>query len=283
MTNILEGKTLAKKIKSDVQRAVRELNTAPTLAAIIIGEDPASKIYVAHKQKACDETGIQSKLYTLPSSVKEEEVIALLDALNKDPTISGILLQQPLPSHLPKDKLIQFISPDKDVDGFHPLNMGKLLTQDNTGFVPCTPLGIIELMKYYHISTSHKNVVIVGRSQIVGRPLAALLMQSKSHGNATVTVTHSKTKDLKMVTSRADILISAIGKPQLISPEYIKDKAIVIDVGINRMPNNKLVGDVDFDKVKEKASMITQVPGGIGPLTVACLMKNTLKAYSHQK
>ena len=279
MTTILEGKTLAKKIKESVRRSVVSLSTPPTLAAILVGNDPASSIYVGHKQKACKEVGINSKLYTLSEKVPEGELLGLLDFLNKSPSVHGILLQQPLPPHLSKNKLIQSISPEKDVDGFHPLNMGKLLTHDPSGFIPCTPLGILELMKYYQISCTGKEVVIVGRSNIVGKPMAALLMQADSPGNATVTIAHSKSIGLESITQKADILISAIGKPHIITPEYIKKGAIVIDVGINRLASNKLVGDVLFDKVKEKCSMITQVPGGIGPLTVACLMKNTLKAY----
>lgn len=275
MTQLINGKQISQEIKEDLKAEVTELKVAGKeicLAVVQVGEDPASSVYVNNKKKACAYIGIRSEAYELPESTTEEELLKLVERLNSDPAVSGILVQLPLPAHMDEDKVIRTISPDKDVDGFHPVSMGKMWIGEK-GFCSCTPAGIIELLKRSDISVDGKECVIVGRSNIVGKPLAALLLRE----NATVTVAHSHTKDLKEITKRADILIVAVGKRQMIDDTYIKDGAVVIDVGMHRNDQNKLCGDVDFEKVKEKASAITPVPGGVGPMTIAMLMNNCVE------
>lgn len=275
MTQLINGKQISQEIKEELKAEVTELKVAGKeicLAVVQVGEDPASSVYVNNKKKACAYVGIRSEAYELPESTTEEELLKLVERLNSDPAVSGILVQLPLPAHMDEDKVIRTISPDKDVDGFHPVSMGKMWIGEK-GFCSCTPAGIIELLKRSDISVDGKECVIVGRSNIVGKPLAALLLRE----NATVTVAHSHTKDLKEITKRADILIVAVGKRQMIDDTYIKDGAVVIDVGMHRNDQNKLCGDVDFEKVKEKASAITPVPGGVGPMTIAMLMNNCVE------
>ena len=277
MSIIIDGT----KIAQDIRRSVREETLAftektgvvPGLAVVLAGDDPASKVYVGRKAKACAEAGFLSREYKLPADVGEAELLALIRDLNNDPQIHGILVQLPLPKHIATDKIIAAIDPSKDVDGFHPANVGRLVTGSPL-FVPCTPRGIMELLARTGISLSGKDAVVVGRSNIVGKPMAFLLLAQ----NATVTMCHSKTKDLSAVTSRADVLIAAIGKPRMITADMVKEGAVVIDVGVNRLENGKLAGDVAFDEVAPKTSAITPVPGGVGPMTIAMLMKNTLDA-----
>lgn len=271
---IIDGKALAKQKRAEMTQIVQELKAmgvTPGLAVVLVGEDPASEIYVRNKHKACEEVGIYSRVIKLPEDTKEEDLLKLIDELNQDNALDGILVQLPLPKQINPDKVIERILPNKDVDGFHPVNAGKLLT-GQTGFVSCTPLGILELIKSTGIDISGKEAVVIGRSNIVGKPVAHLLLQE----NATVTICHSKTKNLKEVCQRADILVAAVGKPQLITADYVKEGAVVIDVGINRLSDGKLVGDVAFETVKEKASYITPVPGGVGPMTITMLLSNTL-------
>lgn len=275
MTQLINGKQISQEIKEELKAEVTELKVAGKeicLAVVQVGEDPASSVYVNNKKKACAYIGIRSEAYELPESTTEEELLKLVERLNSNPAVSGILVQLPLPAHMDEDKVIRTISPDKDVDGFHPVSMGKMWIGEK-GFCSCTPAGIVELLKRSDISVDGKECVIVGRSNIVGKPLAALLLRE----NATVTVAHSHTKDLKEITKRADILIVAVGKRQMIDDTYIKDGAVVIDVGMHRNDQNKLCGDVDFEKVKEKASAITPVPGGVGPMTIAMLMNNCVE------
>jgi len=277
MSIIIDGT----KIAQDIRRSVREETLAftektgvvPGLAVVLAGDDPASKVYVGRKAKACAEAGFLSREYKLSADVGEAELLALIRDLNNDPQIHGILVQLPLPKHIATDKIIAAIDPSKDVDGFHPANVGRLVTGSPL-FVPCTPRGIMELLARSGISLSGKDAVVVGRSNIVGKPMAFLLLAQ----NATVTMCHSKTKDLSAVTSRADVLIAAIGKPRMITADMVKEGAVVIDVGVNRLESGKLAGDVAFDEVAPKTSAITPVPGGVGPMTIAMLMKNTLDA-----
>lgn len=278
--NIINGKKIALEIQAEIANAVLHLHTRkPGLAFILVGDNPASQTYVRAKKKACAQIGITSTLIELPSTTTQEELLAHIQALNCDPHIDGILIQLPLPLHI-NDRMVMFaIDPNKDVDGFHPLNIGKLLLGDDSGFLPCTPNGIKELLKRYHITTKGKHIVIVGRSNIVGKPLAAILMQKKPNCNATVTIAHSESENLSEITKSADILIAAIGQPRFIRKEMVREGAIVIDVGINRLNDGMLVGDVDFEKVAPYTSWITPVPGGVGPMTIAMLMKNTLLSY----
>ena len=277
MSIIIDGT----KIAQDIRRSVREETLAftektgvvPGLAVVLAGDDPASKVYVGRKAKACAEAGFLSREYKLPADVGEAELLALIRDLNNDPQIHGILVQLPLPKHIATDKIIAAIDPSKDVDGFHPANVGRLVTGSPL-FVPCTPRGIMELIARTGISLSGKDAVVIGRSNIVGKPMALLLLAQ----NATVTMCHSKTKDLPAVARRADVLIAAIGKPRMITADMVKEGAAVIDVGVNRLENGKLAGDVAFDEVAPKTSAITPVPGGVGPMTIAMLMKNTLDA-----
>lgn len=245
----------------------------PGLAVIIVGDDPASKVYVNNKKKACAEIGIYSEEYALPAETTQDELLALIDKLNNKDDISGILVQLPVPKHIDEETIINAISPKKDVDAFHPVNVGKIMV-GNYDFVPCTPAGVMELIKESGIDVAGKECVIVGRSNIVGKPQAMLLL----HANGTVTICHSKTKNLKEVTKRADILVAAVGIPEMITGDMIKEGAVVIDVGINRIAPKKLVGDVHFESVEKVAGAITPVPGGVGPMTIAMLMRNTLKA-----
>ena len=277
MSIIIDGT----KIAQDIRRSVREETLAftektgvvPGLAVVLAGDDPASKVYVGRKAKACAEAGFLSREYKLPADVGEAELLALIRDLNNDPQIHGILVQLPLPKHIAADKIIAAIDPNKDVDGFHPANVGRLVTGSPL-FVPCTPRGIMELIARTGISLSGKDAVVIGRSNIVGKPMALLLLAQ----NATVTMCHSKTKDLPAVARRADVLIAAIGKPRMITADMVKEGAVVIDVGVNRLENGKLAGDVAFDEVAPKTSAITPVPGGVGPMTIAMLMRNTLDA-----
>jgi len=277
MSIIIDGT----KIAQDIRRSVREETLAftektgvvPGLAVVLAGDDPASKVYVGRKAKACAEAGFLSREYKLPADVGEAELLALIRDLNNDRQIHGILVQLPLPKHIAADKIIAAIDPNKDVDGFHPANVGRLVTGSPL-FVPCTPRGIMELIARTGISLSGKDAVVIGRSNIVGKPMALLLLAQ----NATVTMCHSKTKDLPVVARRADVLIAAIGKPRMITADMVKEGAVVIDVGVNRLENGKLAGDVAFDEVAPKASAITPVPGGVGPMTIAMLMRNTLDA-----
>jgi len=277
MSIIIDGT----KIAQDIRRSVREETLAftektgvvPGLAVVLAGDDPASKVYVGRKAKACAEAGFLSREYKLPADVGEAELLALIRDLNNDPQIHGILVQLPLPKHIATDKIIAAIDPSKDVDGFHPANVGRLVTGSPL-FVPCTPRGIMELIARTGISLSGKDAVVIGRSNIVGKPMAFLLLAQ----NATVTMCHSKTRDLPAAARRADVLIAAIGKPRMITADMVKEGAAVIDVGVNRLENGKLAGDVAFDEVAPKTSAITPVPGGVGPMTIAMLMKNTLDA-----
>ena len=276
MTKILSGKEVSERIKEKLKGEVSELKgqgVFPNLAVIIVGDDSASRIYVENKKKACEQLGIRSEEYALPSNTTEAELIEIIEKLNKDETVSGILVQLPVPEHISEKRVIETINPAKDVDAFHPVNVGKIMT-GGYDFVPCTPAGIMELIKESGISPKGKECVVVGRSNIVGKPMAMLLL----HENGTVTICHSRTKDLSKKTKNADILVVAVGKPDFITADMVKEGAVVIDVGINRMADKKLVGDVDFEGVKDVASAITPVPGGVGPMTVAMLMKNTVKA-----
>lgn len=280
MSQIIDGKELAKNIRLKLKDEVTELKNAdikPKLAVIMVGDDKASKVYVRNKSKACEEVGIKYEEYILPASTKMEELLELIEKLNNDVTIHGILVQSPLPEGLDANVAFRTISPKKDVDGFNPINVGKLsLNQDC--FVSCTPFGIIKILEAYNIPIEGAHAVIIGRSNIVGKPLAKCLLNK----NATVTVCHSKTKNLKEITKQADILIAAIGKPKFVTEDMVKEGAAVIDVGINRMDDGKLLGDTDFENIKEKVSYITPVPGGVGPMTIAMLMHNVVKAAKQQ-
>lgn len=276
MAEIIDGKKISAQIKEEVKAAAAELakkRIFVTLAVIQVGADPASSVYVGNKKKACEYVGFRSLSYELPEETTQEELLSLIEELNGRADVNGILVQLPLPEQISEEKVIQTISPDKDVDGFHVQNVGRL-NVGTKGFVSCTPAGIIELLKRTGISIEGKECVVVGRSNIVGKPMAALLLRE----NGTVTVCHSRTKNLAEITGRADILIAALGKPKFITGEYVKDGAVVIDVGIHRQENGKLCGDVDFDSVEEKASYITPVPGGVGPMTIAMLMVNCLQS-----
>lgn len=280
MSQIINGKELAKNIRLKLKDEVAELKNAdinPKLAVIMVGDDKASKVYVKNKSKACEEVGIQYEEHILPSNTKMEELLGLIEKLNNDETIHGILVQSPLPEGLDANIAFRTISPKKDVDGFNPINVGKLsLNQDC--FVSCTPYGIIKMLEAYNIEIQGAHAVIIGRSNIVGKPLAQCLLNK----NATVTICHSKTKNLKEITKQADILIAAIGKPKFVTEDMVKERSTVIDVGINRMDDGKLVGDTDFENIKDKVSYITPVPGGVGPMTIAMLMHNVVKSSKQQ-
>ncbi len=278
MPRLIDGKAISTAIKNELKKEVADNNIKATLAVIQVGNDPASSVYVGNKKKACEYIGIGSASYELPEETSEEELLKLIDELNADDSINGILVQLPVPKHIDDKKIIERISPLKDVDGFHPESVGNLCI-GRDGFVSCTPAGIIELLKRSDITIEGKECVVIGRSNIVGKPMALLLIAN----NGTVTVCHSKTKDLKTVCKRADILVVAVGKPKMINSEYVKEGAVVIDVGIHRMENGKLCGDVDFDDVKDIVSAITPVPGGVGPMTIAMLMVNCVKAAKRVK
>ena len=280
MAVIIDGKELAKKIRANLKIECEELkkrNINSKLAVIMVGEDPASKVYVRNKSKACEDVGIKYEEYLLDSKITQKELIELIEKLNNDKTINGILLQSPIPSNLDINEAFRTISPEKDVDGFNPVNVGKLVLNQDT-FVSCTPYGIMKMFEEYNIDLTGKNVVILGRSNIVGKPLIHCCLNK----NATVTSCHSKTQNLAQKAKEADILISAIGKANFVTADMVKDGAVVIDVGINRLDNGKITGDVDFENVKEKASYITPVPGGVGPMTIAMLMNNVIKATKRQ-
>ncbi len=270
---VIDGKSIALKIEEDISVEVSKLDRKPGLAVILVGDDPASRVYVNSKEKMCDRLGIRSFMYRLPKDTSESELLKLIDELNKNDEVNGILLQHPVPSHIDEKKAFDAISPDKDVDGFSVINRGRLATGEDS-FVACTPLGVVEILKHENIEISGKHCVIVGRSNIVGKPLYELMLRE----NATVTVCHSKTKNIEDICKTADILIVAVGKPCFITEDMVKEGAVVVDVGINRV-DGKLVGDVDFENVVNKASAITPVPGGVGPMTIAMLMKNVMKAY----
>ena len=280
MAIIIDGKELAKKIRANLKIECEELkkrNINSKLAVIMVGEDPASKVYVRNKSKACEDVGIKYEEYLLDSKITQKELIELIEKLNNDKTINGILLQSPIPSNLDVNEAFRTISPQKDVDGFNPVNVGKLVLNQDT-FVSCTPYGIMKMFEEYDIDLTGKNVVILGRSNIVGKPLIHCCLNK----NATVTSCHSKTQNIAQKAKEADVLISAIGKANFVTADMVKDGAVVIDVGINRLDNGKITGDVDFESVKEKASYITPVPGGVGPMTIAMLMNNVIKATRRQ-
>ena len=284
----LDGKAVSAHFKSEMALEVKKMKEegqrAPHLAAILVGEDGGSKTYIEAKDRACKEVGFDSTILRFPDTISEEELLSEVDRINQDDNIDGLIVQLPLPSHIDENKVTQKILPQKDVDGFHDINMGKLAKGDHSGYISATPLGITMLLKYYNIDTSGKNAVVIGRSNIVGRPMSILLSESSITGNATVTLCHSRTKNLEEICSRADIIVAAIGKPFFVKENMVKEGAIVIDVGTTRLEDStrergwRLAGDVDYTSVKDKASMITPVPGGVGPMTITGLLFNTLKA-----
>ncbi len=277
---LLDGKSLAEKIKEELKKEVEEYIQKgmrnPALAVILVGDNPASKVYVKNKRNACEQVGINSLCFQLPENTTQVELLELIGKLNGDDNIDGILVQLPLPRHIDTQSIIEAINPKKDVDGFHPENVGKLATGMQDAVLPCTPFGIKLLLKHYHIETFKKDVVVVGASNIVGKPMALLLLRNEE---STVTVCHKNTKDLKSHTINAEILIVAVGKPKLITADMVKNGVVVVDVGINRTEDGKLVGDTDFENLKDKVSAITPVPGGVGPMTVASLLINTINLY----
>ena len=280
MAILMNGKELAKKIRENLKiecEELREKGIKSNLAVIMVGENEASKIYVRNKSRACDEVGIKYEEYLLDVQTTQKGLITLIEKLNQDETINGILLQSPIPDNLDINEAFRTISPEKDVDGFHPVNVGKLVLNQDT-YVSCTPYGIMKIFEEYNIDLCGKNVVILGRSNIVGKPLIHCCLNK----NATVTTCHSKTKNLKEISKNADILISAIGKSNFVTADMVKENAVVIDVGINRLENGKITGDVDFENVKDKVDYITPVPGGVGPMTIAMLMNNVIKSTKRQ-
>lgn len=281
MAQIIDGKAVSVSVKQEVAsecaKIFAEKAIKPGLAVIIVGDDPASRVYVNNKKKACELVGFISREYALPAETTQEELLDLVNTLNNDSEINGILCQLPLPKHLDEKAVIEAISPQKDVDAFHAVNVGKIMIGD-FDFLPCTPAGVMELLAYYNIDITGKECVVLGRSNIVGKPMSMLLL----HKNGTVTVCHSRTKNLAEVCKRADILVAAVGIPKFVKADMVKEGAVVIDVGINRDENGKLCGDVDFTEVESLASYITPVPGGVGPMTIAMLMKNTLTAFKLQ-
>lgn len=280
MGTLIDGKTVSAAVKESVRLEVEQLKregVEACLAVIIVGSDPASRVYVNNKKKACELTGIRSEEYALPEETTQQELLSLIDRLNADEKVNGILCQLPLPKHIDENTVIERIDPKKDVDMFSCVNVGKMWVGDGV-FLPCTPAGVMELLSYYNIDLCGKNCVVVGRSNIVGKPMACLLLEK----NATVTICHSRTKNLAEICRSADVIVAAVGKAKFITADMVKDGAVVVDVGINRNENGKLCGDVDFENVKEKASYITPVPGGCGPMTIAMLMKNTVAAVKLQ-
>ena len=277
MAEIIDGKKVSNHVRGEIAEGVLKLKNSsgvtPGLAAVLVGEDPASEIYVRNKRKACEKAGMYSEEHKLPAGTTEEELLSLVDNLNNDPNIHGILVQLPLPDHINETNVLRSVTPEKDVDGFHPYNVG-LLVEGNPRFISCTPHGIIKMLEFYGIGIEGKRAVVVGRSNIVGKPVSMLLL----HRHATVTICHSRTRPLEEVTRSADILVAAIGRAKFITGDMVKQGAVVIDVGINRNDEGKLVGDVDFDAVREKASYITPVPGGVGPMTISMLLWNTLES-----
>jgi len=286
--NLIDGKKIAAEIRIELKEKIEELIKAgkniPGLVAIIVGDDPASQIYVASKGKACEEIGMRTKTEKLSVDISEDELIDLINSYNLNKDYHGILVQLPLPKHINEDRVIETISPKKDVDGFHPVSVGNLVIGKDT-FASCTPAGIQELLKRYSIETKGKHVVVVGRSNIVGKPIANIMLQKADGANSIVTVCHSAAKDISYYTKQADILIAAIGKPEMIKADMVKDGVVVVDVGINRIEDSskpkgyRIVGDVDFENVSKKCSYITPVPGGVGPMTIAMLLSNTYKAF----
>ena len=277
---IIDGKQLAKKTREKLRYEVEDLKKEgiqPKLAVIMVGDNSASQIYVRNKSKACNDVGIEFEEYLLPGTTKQEELLDLIEKLNNNKEINGILLQSPIPDGLDINEAFRKISPEKDVDGFHPVNVGKLVLGQDT-FVSCTPYGVMKMFEEYNIDLEGKNAVVIGRSNIVGKPMSQCLLNK----NATVTICHSRTRNLPEITKNADILVSAIGKPEFVTADMVKDGAVVIDVGINRTAEGKLKGDVDFENVSKKASYITPVPGGVGPMTIAMLMNNVVKASKNQ-
>ncbi len=273
MAKLIDGNAVSQKVKEEVRAEIEREGLEVGLAVVIVGNNQASRVYVNNKKKACEVCGIKSYEYALPEETPESELLGLVDTLNADPKVNGILVQLPLPKQINEEKIIARISPEKDVDAFHAVNVGKIMI-GNYSFLPCTPAGVMELIHSTGTDVSGKECVVIGRSNIVGKPMAMLLL----HENATVTICHSRTKDLAAVCRRADILVSAVGKADFVTADMVKDGAVVIDVGMNRNAENKLCGDVKFDEVEPKASYITPVPGGVGPMTIAMLMKNTLMA-----
>lgn len=281
MSTILDGKLLAQKIREKLKKDVDKLKASgiiPKLAVIMVGDNPSSKIYVKNKSKACNEVGIAFEEFLLDETIKMEELLNLINNLNERKDIHGILLQSPIPKNLDIDLAFRTISPNKDVDGFHPINVGNLCL-NKPKFISCTPLGVMKILEEYNIEIEGKHAVIIGRSNIVGKPMAQCLLNK----NATITICHSKTKNLKDITKTADILVCAIGSPKFVKKDMVKKDVVVIDVGINRLDNGKIVGDVDFDEVSKKASYITKVPGGVGPMTIAMLLNNVVKATTESK
>lgn len=277
---LISGKEVSQKVKDEIKsqtKLLKDKGISVKLAVVIVGDDPASHIYVKNKKKACEYVGFESLEYALDENTSEEELLELIDKLNKDKTVNGILCQLPLPKHIDEKKIIDSISPLKDVDAFHPVNVGKIMIGDYE-FLPCTPAGIMRLIESTSYDVSGKDCVIIGRSNIVGKPMAMLML----HKNATVTICHSRTKNIEEKIKNADIVIAAVGIPKFVKGDMVKEGALVIDVGINRMSDGKLCGDVDFDEVSKKASFITPVPGGVGPMTISMLMQNTLKAAKLQ-
>lgn len=278
---LMDGKALSQKIKNSIKEStaklIEEKNIIPGLAVVIVGDDPASRAYVAMKAKACKEVGFYSIVHEMPNTITQEEIIETIKMMNRNPHIDGILVQLPLPKHIDTTKILEVIEPVKDVDGFHAYNVGRLVTGLDS-FVACTPLGVMEIFKEYAIQLQGKDVCVVGASNIVGKPMASLMLNA----NATLTITHIFTKDLASHTSKADIVIVGVGVPKLIKAEMIKEGAIVIDIGINRLEDGSLVGDVDFENVSKKCSLITPVPGGVGPMTIAMLLSNTLKSAQNR-
>ena len=281
MAKIIDGKAISAAIKDELKEQValyKEQGIEITLAVVKVGNDPASAVYVRNKEKACEYVGITSRTLALPEETTEEELLKVVDDLNNDSAVKGILVQLPLPKHIDESKILLAIDNKKDVDGFHPVNVGKMVIGEDT-FLPCTPAGIIEMLKRSDIEIAGKECVVIGRSNIVGKPMSMLMLKE----NATVTITHSRTKDLKEVTKRADILIAAIGKAKFVTADYVKEGAVVIDVGMDRDENGKLCGDVDFASVEQRASAITPVPGGVGPMTVTMLLVNCLRSVELSK
>lgn len=278
---IIDGKKVSAQVKQEVKNETellkKEYSITPGLAVVIVGDDPASRVYVNNKKKACELVGFHSEEYALPVETTQEELLSLVKKLNEKKDINGILVQLPLPKHLDDKAVIEAINPLKDVDAFHAVNVGKIMLGEYD-FLPCTPAGVMEMLHYYNIEVSGKNCVVIGRSNIVGKPMAMLLL----HENGTVTICHSRTKNLAEICSKADILVAAVGRPKFVTADMVKEGAVVIDVGMDRDENGKLCGDVDFENVKDKCSYITPVPGGVGPMTIATLMKNTVKAAKIQ-
>jgi len=289
---LIDGKKTSAEIKEEIKKDVAKMIdndiAAPHLAAVLVGADPASQTYVAAKEKACQNVGITSTIYRYGEKTTEKELLEVVDFLNKDPELDGFIVQLPLPEHIDEQKIIEAINPDKDVDGFHPMNVGRMALGLDC-YLPATPNGIMEMLKRYNIPTSGKNCVVIGRSHIVGSPMSILMSQKTEPGNATVTLCHSRTENLKEIVAQADIVIAAIGSPHFVTADMVKEGATVIDVGIHRVKSDKtksgfrLIGDVDFDEVSKKASHITPVPGGVGPMTIAALLLNTLKSAKQKR